>query len=155
MKNKIRNPAMENMKKQIWKTYDALKYAKLMPTHSAPMQIHVNPMQIHTHPMQIIANPMQINTNIIQIQCKHTQIQCKSDANLCKKAVPNAEYLLSRPDESSKTVTGVIIEPWPEWTTGGDDDGAPTTHPSWHVPGEQHAQVVNISLGYRSLWQAI
>ena len=89
------------------------------------------------------------------IQCKHTQIQCKSDANLCKKAVPNAEYLLSRPDESSKTVTGVIIEPWPEWTTGGDDDGAPTTHPSWHVPGEQHAQVVNISLGYRSLWQAI
>ena len=55
-----------------------------------------------------------------------------------------------------------IIEPWPECqpelfqndaaaAADGDDGDAGTTHPSWQVPREHHAQGANIPFGYPSL----
>ena len=52
-----------------------------------------------------------------------------------------------------------LNEPWPECQPelfqndagGGDGDGAGTTHPSWQVPREHHAQGANIPFGYPSL----
>ncbi len=69
--------------------------------------------------------------------------------------------------QNSKNIVKLgINEPWPECQPelfqnlfqndadgdGGGGDGAGTTHPSWWVPREHHAQGSNIPFGYPSLW---
>ena len=79
---------------------------------------------------------------------------------LCKKAVPNPRYgpisfIWTRFIEEFlelKSLGQNVNLTFQNDADDGDGDGdVPTTHPSWQVPREQHAQGANILFGNPSL----
>ncbi len=73
--------------------------------------------------------------------------------------VSNPKNVLPKSEKKQHQKLG-IIEPWPanvnlnfqnDADDGGDGGGAVTTHPSWQVSREHHAQGPNMPFRYHSL----